>query len=338
MPTVPGLNPELTRSSFTADFPRLHLKFNEKARIFLIEAEAPHYEWIHYLRKPKIVDNAPVPTTRRLQDGTTVPDWEMDFGGAPICLGDAGTLEDAASDPKNCPVCEEATKSDIFLPPQRKFAMNVVQYLTAPNSFDIQEPFRCQTRVWRFSDKIYAKLADFAREWGNNLRDNDLCLKCISGQFQTYEMSVARDAAWKSESVPRDIRDQRAQTLVDTYRSSHVPSGRKDDNGVSELKHYCGRLSQKAWILGDIAKVKQAWDSLYRWQARQNGGNSVDTDAAGMLATSADSSPASETPQSLLGELFPEAKTNGAPATGAVQSTPAIPDMDFDAMLSDLES
>jgi hypothetical protein len=337
VPTVSGLNPELSRGSFSADFPRLHLKYNEKARVFLIEAATPHYEWIHYLRKPKIVDGAPVPTTRKLQDGTVVPDWEMDFGGAPICLGDADTLEDAASDPKNCPVCEAATKSDLFLPPQRKFAMNVMQYITAPNSYDVQEPFRCQTRVWRFSDRIYGKLADLAKEWGNNLKSNDLCLKCISGQFQTYEMTVARDTAWNSESLAPEVRARRAKELLDTYRSAHVPSGGKEDNGVSQLMHYCGRVSQRAWILGDIAKVNQAWDQLYRWQAKQSGGTS-DLDSAGMLATAGDTNPVSDSSSSLLGELFPEAATNGTPAAGAVQSTPAIPDVDFDAMLSDLES
>jgi hypothetical protein len=156
---------EKNKTTTSSDYPRLKLEKGEKARIVCLEN--PEAAFVHTLRAPKLINGMPKMITRERQNGETFEDYDQDFIGRPICLGDEGILEERGSDPKNCPICKMASEGDMAQSPQRRFAMHVFKYATRTGTTEIIEPFSGQLVVWSFTDKIFGKLVDFATEWGN---------------------------------------------------------------------------------------------------------------------------------------------------------------------------
>lgn len=235
------------------DFPKLKLKKNEVARIVLLED--PVGEYVHNLRKPKLVNGIPETEVKERRDGTTYEAYKTDWVSSVICLGDFGTLEANGSDADRCPVCAEAAKSDIVLRPQRRFAMHVIQYQTKPNG-DVATPFGVTTKIWAFTDKVFGQLFDIKKEW-KDLRVHDLILKCTNEAFQNYEITVGASAAWRAS-------DENQRLTVATFK----------ENRAEKIEVFCGSPKEAKYVEMDLAQVREAWAVI-------NGSSSVsEADAA----------------------------------------------------------
>lgn len=231
------------KAAIGENFPKLKLAKDEQARLVCIEQ--PDYEFVHNLKAPKLINGKPVMEKVTTKDGGSYEKMEMDFIGRPICHGTLEVLKDKGVDPKNCAACDVSTKGDEITPPERRFAMHVVKYATKPGSAEIQEPFSVQIVIWSFTDFVYNKLADLAKEWDNNLMKHDLIIKCTNATFQNYELSMVPRSAWTE--------NQERINLVKTTFAA---------NQAKDLSAYCGRKSTAEWFKQDVEKVRARWRQL----------------------------------------------------------------------------
>lgn len=231
------------RAEQNESFPKLKLEQDEKGRIWC--PENPIMEYVHNLRMPKIgPDGLAAYKTEKDKNGNEQQKQEFDFVGRPICLGDPSILEDNGLDPKNCPACREASKSDYVDKPVRRFAMHVVQYNTMPNG-KMTTPFGGSVKIWSFTDFVFGKLVDLVDEYGP-LRDLDLALTCKSKMFQQYDMIANPGKVWWKEN------DQTKALIEQIYA----------ENQAKDLASYCGRKTKREFMEGDIAKIKQRYDQI----------------------------------------------------------------------------
>lgn len=225
-----------------ADYPKLKLAKDERARILC--PEEPVFAYVHTLRAPTIVNGQPKYVSVETKSGDTRDVLKMDFIGRPLCLGDEGILEDKGADPKNCPICELATTTDMAAPPERRFAMHVVKYTvkSSAGGFELASPFSCQLVVWAFPDSIFNKLVDFVSEWGS-LQNHDLLLgPCTAVDYQKFDIGISAKAAWQeSEENKRIVK----QTIK--------------ENKAKDLEAFCGRKVDRAWVLEDLEKIQARW-------------------------------------------------------------------------------
>lgn len=231
--------PEFKRSS-TPDFDRLKLKVGERARIVIMEK--PEFAWVHTLRAPKIVDGAATKVIKKRKDQTEYADWDYEFVSRPICLGDVTTIDEDGIDPKNCPVCEKAEKSEECSPPERRFAVNIIKYNTKSDGTVIS-PFGCSSQVWAFTENMFNKLLAIAQEQ-NGLVGKDLILgPCQPPEhFQRFDIMPGGRNAWElDESVK--------QVVTQTH----------DNNKVEDLENACGRKTEAKWLKRDIESISAAW-------------------------------------------------------------------------------
>ncbi len=226
-------------SNEVLEFDRLKLKKDERARIVLLEK--PTFAWVHTLRAPKIVDGVAVKIEKKTRKGDTYRDYDMDFVGRPLCLGDYGILADKGVDADNCPACKRSVETDEVNPPERRFAMNVIRYAMTRDG-KLITPFSCQAVVWSFTEGIYGRLADIAQEHGK-LVGRDLVLgPCTDEGFQKYEIQAGAQSFWQSSD---DIKN----TVVATFQS----------NRVAELERACGRKAEFKWMVKDITSIANRW-------------------------------------------------------------------------------
>lgn len=235
------------RRASSFDFERLKLERGERARIVLLEK--PFFAYTHTLRAPKIVGGAPVMVwverkSRGGGDAEKVQDYDMDFIGRPLCLGDDGILADKGCDPTNCPACKVASECEYVKPPERRFAANVIRYATKSDG-TLVNPFGCASTVWVFGEKIFEQLRSIATEYATTggLVGRDLILKCISGQYQSYEIIVGGQSAWT-------VNDEIKARVVDTYK----------ENRIADLEAACGRRVEAAWMNSDVVTVIKRWN------------------------------------------------------------------------------
>jgi hypothetical protein len=242
MPRVEFVEENIQKSG--PGFPKFVLDRGETARIVLLEQ--PWAEYVHELRKPKLVNGVPQKETKKRKDGSTWEDYEYDFVGRVLCLGDEGILREAGSDPSSCPICAEAARSDRFHAPKVRYAMHVVRYDLQPGSTQVNDdPFGARAQVWAFTDKIFAELYDLKKEWGD-LRAHDLILsRDQNAAFaNVYKITVAQKAEW----------------MADDKRQKLVGAVMKPENLAKDLSEFCGRRKPEKNIEFDIRAVNEAWD------------------------------------------------------------------------------
>lgn len=318
---------EAKKATTNYDYPKLKLKNGERARILLLES--PVVEYVHTLRAPQIMNGKPVMETKKRKDDSEYQDFKMDFLSRPLCLGDAGVLEDKGSDPKNCPMCELAKEnSDMSQAPQRRFAMHVIRYKTKPNGFDPITPFTVELLVWAFTDKIFNKIVDFKNEFGD-LKRHDLTLgPCTNESFQQFDVSISNKGAWLED-------DERKKRTVETFKENQIP----------DLSIACGTKKERKWIDEDLSRIRENWSTASGIDAApldltSNVGGDLSEGLSDLLDTTdadgwhKDPETTSGDLDDLLGEVASvktPAKTK-APAKVAAKEAPA----DDDDLLGDL--
>ncbi len=253
MPRVQFTEENIKKNAF--DYPKLKMdKKGEVARIVLLED--PVMEYVHNIQKPKLNGGQAVMEIKSRKDGTQYEDNKYEFVSRPICLGDYATLEAQGSDPERCPICREATRSDKFKGPVRRFALHVVKYETQPGKNVVKEPFQATTVIWSFTDRVFEQLFALKQEWGD-LRSHDLTLTCTNPAFQNYDIAVAKDAEW----------------LKGEDRKALVKGLMQPENLAEDLAVFCGSKKAEANIAYDIKAVNEAWAVI-------NGTNASPNDAA----------------------------------------------------------
>ncbi len=239
MPTI-DFDPKFKKTSSEAlEFDRLKLKKDEKARIALLEPAT--FAYVHTLRAPKISNGRAVKVEKKTRRGDTYVDYDMDFVGRPLCLGDFGILSDKGVDPDNCPACKRSTASDEITPPDRRFAMNVIRYAMRANG-QLVQPFACSCVVWSFTEGIYNRLVDIAQENGSLVNRDFLLGPCTDEGFQKYEIQIGAQALWQQS-------EQLKKLVQDTF----------DQNRVADLERACGRKAEARWMLKDIDSIAERW-------------------------------------------------------------------------------
>ncbi len=238
-------------SKVNYDYPKLSgLKKDEKARILLIEKN-PVYEWVHELKRPKIVDGAPVMETAKRKDNSEYQKHTMDFLSRPICTGDAGVLEEDGIDPKGCLMCALAHRNpDAAAPPARRFATHVLRYATKGGTHNILQPFQVELLVWSFTERVFAQISDFKEEWGD-LRAHDLLIECKNQQFQNYEINVAAKAEFMED-------EERRELVKRVYAEQRI----------ADLSIACGRQTEERWIRSDVEKIEEAWAQVAAYNGK----------------------------------------------------------------------
>lgn len=274
------------------DYPKLSLAKDEKARILLIE-KSPSFEWTHELKRPMIENGQPVMEMTAPMRGEPKSVNKMDFLSRPVCLGDAGILDDAGLDPKNCPMCELARKNpEATKAPVRRFATHIIRYKTKGGSFNLITPFQPELLVWSFTERMFGQLADFRDEW-TDLRRHDLLISCGNAKFQNYEINVAKDAAW--------LENEDTKTLT---RAIY------DGGKIEDLSIACGRKTELRWIETDLDKIAEAWADVAAARGHSNPTSSLDADLGALAAEEDWATPKAE-------PVAAKAKAKAAPAKAA---------------------
>lgn len=278
-------------------FPKLtKLKKGEKVRIQLVDPTNIEMQFVHDLRVPVLENGEGV----RDSEGK----WETRFIGNPLSLGDPSIIEDKGLDVKNCPISAFSKEHpDWVTPPRRKFALNVVQYKTRPNSFKLAEPFAVEHKVWVFTDKTFLKLQEFTEEWGD-LRKHDLYITCENERFQQYDIQVAPEAAWVTE--------KQVEYVMGIYNA-----GAEE---YADLDLAIGAKKEKRWIEADLKEIEEAW-GVVLGTSSTSGFSSPDA-MVEFLDAPKESAPKSDATEEALAAL------SGEPAAGKAT--------DFDDLLASL--
>lgn len=251
----------MPRTTFSTDnvrqsatsFPKLKLVHDEVVRLVIIES-GPTYEWSHELRKPKIstVTRKPVMITKKRKNEEEYQDFDYEFIGNPICLGDPDVLDEQGVDTVKCPMCKLALEdSEAFRGPQRRFAVHVLKYKTKAGTPDVSEPFSVECLVWGMSDNRFTKVTQAIAEWADGDEDADprkvdlILGPCTNAGYQNYDIHAGR----RCEMLKSKERLERAML---TYQENHAP----------DLTPYCGRLTEPRWIKNMIEEVQERWAEI----------------------------------------------------------------------------
>lgn len=266
MPRV-GFAVENKVATVNYDYPKLKLKKGEHARI-LVGLEDPVVEYVHTLRKPKIVDGKPQMFMDERRDGTKFENYKMDFVSRPICLGDAAELEKKGSDPAHCPACKLAKDfPDYAREPQRRYAMHVIRYRTKGGGTEVAVPFSVEVVVWSFTDTIFNKIIDIKSEWGD-LRKHDLLLgPCTVEDFQKFDITPASKAEWLADP-------ERQKVTALTFRENQIP----------DLRIAAGSVKQKQWVEQDVDAIIENWRIVKGVEESTSSTVSLDDDLNSLLS------------------------------------------------------
>lgn len=261
-------------------FPKLKLEKDQITRVVCIEP-GPVYEWVHNLQKPKIspVDGKPkMVWVKKRNSEDQVQDFDMEFVGTPICLGDPDVLEEQGIDPTKCPACKLSKETDFVRPPQRRFAIHVLQYETKPGTPNLSQPFSVRCLVWVMSEGRFTSVTEVLSEFsedGNDVdpRKVDLILgKCESAAFQNYPIKAAQQCAL---TASRD----NLQRGMQTYQENHA----------SDLSAYCGRKVDIKYLSQDLEDIVTTWERVRNGGSKEREAPDV-TDTLDLDASLLDSS------------------------------------------------
>lgn len=297
MPQI-DFSPENRLTTLAVEFDKLKLEKDEKARGVLLEY--PTFAWTHVLRAPKIVDGRPVKIMKQRRarkgevEGDRYEDYDMDFIGGPLCLGDLAAIKDKGSDPDNCPACRASRESEHIPPPERRFAVNLIRYATNRDG-KVITPFSCGLIVWRFPERMFNSLTAINTEYeaSGGIRGKDLILTCVSSQYQTYEIMIGGQNVWA-------VNDEIKTRVLETYRA----------NRIEDLEATVGRRVNATLIADDVRRVRERWADVERINSGYRGPDV--TAAADTAALGAD-----------LNRLL--ATANGTPALTAPATTAPAP-------------
>jgi len=303
------------RASGTS-FPVLKLdKIGDNTRIKLAEAE-PTFEWVHQLRAPRLSNVTGQLVMKTIEVGKgddketrEVPDLE--YVGSPICHGADDALSDRGIDPDNCVMCKAALDhSEWFEKPERKWAVHVFEYACQGNTSKAAEPISIQVKVFKMTERRYARVVAVLEEFAENgnVLDVDLTLgPCNSPKFQNYEI----------QGAPRCVLAANPKKLAE---AEEIFQG----NNAGDLSAYCGRKSDPRYTKSDVDSI------IAKWQSVSQGGNKIpepdfSSTLSGSLIDQQSGSKKEEAPAASLADLDDTVGSPAAAEEPETATTSAIP-------------
>lgn len=223
----------------------------DSARVVMFED--PTFAWVHQLRAPRLENGRPVKVMKKRKTRSggeeQYEDFDMDFVGRPLCLGDLGVLADKGVDPVHCPACKAATEGGEVNKPERRFAVNVIRYALKDNNNPalLAQPFRVTCEIWTFPESGFDRLAGLAEEY-ESLIGRDLVLGPLEQpkQFQRLKgVTVGAKDAWKIDETLKAL-------VQETYASQRLAPDDLEDKAI-------GRRAERRFIEMDLDKIADAW-------------------------------------------------------------------------------
>jgi hypothetical protein len=230
----------------------------------------PWMEYVHLIKAPTIKDGFALQKVVDRESGRK--DWDLEFIGQPICIGDKAIIADKGDDPGNCPACKVAREDARYCtPPTVRYAMNVLRYATRPGTWEVLDPFSAQVLVWRITSRQFTKLCEIQTELAKGqVQDGkggwltkDLTLAdlrlgpCDSGPFYRYDIQSAEGIAVCRAS---------AEATQFVKRLLAQPEGAKATD--EQLQAACGRkVLSRGYLQTDLDRSVSQW----RIALRQSG-------------------------------------------------------------------
>jgi hypothetical protein len=98
--------------------------------------------------------------------------------------------------------------------PRKRFITPIVQYATQPNG-QLTPTFGYGLKAFLYSDDKYIAMRGIHSEF--SLLDHDLLVTCTEEQYQKLTMAPCKQALWKSEKLPKELREE-IKLWVDSQR------------------------------------------------------------------------------------------------------------------------
>lgn len=227
------------------DMERLSLKTKEVVRIALLEDDVD-FAYVHYIPAPK------------------------ELAGYYICLGDPEQMQkgnDVVPDVASCPFCAVAAKSDIIQVPMRRFATNILQYVTNQKGEFIGGEINAMVKAWILNNKKYNDLVSIKDQW-KDFKSHDLKITCEVETYQNFKIEILPDAAWRktgelAKKMATIFKKERSSEL-DKLLGRHITKTGMYDvlaklgiGSTSAPKDVPEQNVDVSDILGDMAKKEQ---------------------------------------------------------------------------------
>lgn len=308
------------KSKTFESYPKFKMATGEKARVCLIDQD-PDVVFVHVYRMPVVVNGVVQKEQRQGKRGPYEVD-KTEFVGQWICSGEYETVSAKTVDEENCPQCAKVLeKPSMYQPPVRKFGQHVLRYKTQPGSFNLAQPFQAELLAWVYSESRYDELADLSEEYGE-MRNRDLNINCISGDFQNLQVQVAAQCEWTQD-------DQRKAFVADVFKN----------NKASSMENLIARTPSAADLAMNFDTV-EGRHSLIGRESAPSADETVglgESDLDNMFA-SPQKTPAPEWAQPSAGEGYaPPAAEQSSPAPAAPEASAEDDEpQDFDSFLKSL--
>jgi len=337
MPKI-AMTTENKAPSFEA-YPPLKYKTGEKGRICIIDKE-PSVIYVHEHRMPVVVNGE---VQKEQKTGKRGP-YEVDkteYAGKYACSGDFNVVAKERTDPANCEQCEWAIKHPaMFSEPKRRFGMHVLKYKTAPGSSSIVLPFSFDLVLYQFTDYRFDGLVEMAKEHGN-LRERDLTVNCVSGDFNNFEFQIGGTCEWMAD----ETRQQQVKEAFTNQKAEDVDALLARKASKTDLAMVYDKVAGRHSLIGktdtgegfsDLGLGGASMDDVF--------GSSKTEDApdwAKSEPAEAATAPAEDKPSSGWGEGISLAEGSAEPAAADEKpkdETEGSGFADLDSFLSDFKS
>lgn len=296
------------------DYPRLKLKFQERALIIAIE-KTPMTEFVHTLRAPEIGPDGNV--LKEIKDGKRgqYEQVKQEFIGQHICFGNFDVLSAQGVDPDGCPTCAAAVEGNGIEAPKQRYAMHIIRYALKPNNWELKDPFGVTCEAWVFPASRFNQLVDFAADW-KGLQKNDIKLgPCENEGFQKYDINIVNDAKWLDSDHPDRMEKVKAEY---------------NNNKSEDLSVLIARHIEKSRAQEDIARVKERFAQAYGGTPTQSKSSVATADLTSMLSSD-DSKPSDNVQDPWATPTATEAESAAPFATESASSG-----LSFDELMKDL--
>lgn len=238
------------------NFDRFKMDKNEKARILVPSTRIAQF-YVH-------VFHTDTPKMKEMPNGRTREIWDTaSFGGMYICKGDPSKVARSPrfGDPDNCPACAAAADSSrprLIEQPKKTFAMNIIQYVTRPNSYDVRNN-NVQVKVWKHGDPQKIQPIQLAAQQ-TDLRKVDFLVESDNTEWKKLSINVALDGPAYAKDA--DLKDAVEELIKnELYTDDVLVTACGSDLPAEELQMEVDNLfRQFSTSVGDVTSDSGGFD------------------------------------------------------------------------------